>query len=88
MGVFSKSMISEYDYKTLAPLYQQVVDWFREKHKILIEVYPLDSWNNFVFKITVEDVMTPFTELRYNEQEHTDYYKALTNAMIEALKLI
>lgn len=71
--------------KILAPLYQQVIDWFREKHNLLIYAVP--------FKDHAADVNDP---LEWNWTIHNkdvgrglnDYYEALTKAIREALKLI
>ena len=80
-----------------APLYQQLIDWFREKHKIDVRVFPMyeqeDSyktcwgWN--------------ITELEWGiDKEHhiansvstreygLSYYEALTIALTKAFKLI
>ncbi len=69
---------------TLAPIYQQVVDWFRDKHKILI--YVLTDYHDGVLlgyagHTEVSDGITEY------ETEDT-YYEALDKAIEEALKLI
>lgn len=81
------------------PLYQQVVDWFREKHNIHININPqADSTKDSGFKPngkycgTIDDVTIG------KEMFNTDtiqlipvgdnYYSALNNAIEEALKLI
>jgi hypothetical protein len=67
------------------PMYQQVLDWFREEHSIL------------VFADTVYDFSchTPRLYQKGNPSasysgdcEYTDYYEALNAAIIEAIKLI
>lgn len=65
-----------------APLYQQVVDWFREKHNIHIGIglyydgYDIDvrNFNNDTHFETQHEVL--------------EYYEALNKAIGEALKLI
>lgn len=68
-----------------SPMYQQVVDWFREKYNIHIEI----STSGLPGKYKV---FIPGTEhgfiYRNNEIEIFDYYDALDNGIIEALKLI
>jgi hypothetical protein len=67
-----------------APLYQQVIDWFREKHKIHITI---DNWNGWCY--TIEDV--PFTKSLVDgtlNYPSSIYYEAMNAAITEALKLI
>jgi hypothetical protein len=71
------------DINTDAPLYQQVVDWFREKHKLFIEVR---CWNNlYSFALIKVDDMTYHFD---SDTERTGYYLTLQDAILEALKLI
>lgn len=68
----------------LAPLYQQIVDWFREKHKICITVQQFDKWF-----ADIEDI--PFTKALIDGRENygfNNYYEALNKAITEAFKLI
>lgn len=70
--------------ETLAPTYQQVVDWFREKREIIIESrteYSEDHQRSFVPHI---DNKEGFIEGEYC----TDYYTALNVAIDEAIKSI
>lgn len=67
------------DY-TLAPLWQQLVDWFREKHGKHVQI---------LF------VKTHYTILTYGwvlpievDNKFNSYYEALTKALEEAFKLI
>lgn len=75
----------------LAPAYQQVTDWFREKHKIIIEIqldqtssvkwtYDIIKYNDFSDFERKTDIL--------NWYLYKDYYEALTKAIEEALKLI
>lgn len=65
----------------VAPLYQQIVDWFREKHDIHIwatpwyEIYPKQKLIGYIIN---------------GESETTfhSYYEALDKAIEEAFKLI
>jgi hypothetical protein len=76
-----------------APLYQQVIDWLREKHKlhILIEGDNITSrtkyegYVSFVIK-TEWDIKED--EIILFESELSDYYVALTDAINAAIKLI
>lgn len=66
-----------------APTYQQVIDWFREKHNMLV----------FVDTTTDFSGHTPTVESKNKGHfrvggQYTDYYAALTAAIQEAIKLI
>lgn len=67
-----------------APLYQQVTDWLREKHKIDICIEP---WKDATGKGGRE--IKIYSHHRLIQSISTpDYYQALTKAIEEALKLI
>lgn len=66
-----------------APLYQQVVDWFREYHKITIEVFYhkyTKTWECDILFMESSDGKSP--------DSNKTYYEALNKAIEEALKLI
>lgn len=42
-----------------APLFQQAFKWFYEQ-RMLGEVFPLDSWEEWTFRVTCSDSMAPF----------------------------
>ncbi len=75
-----------HESNTLAPIYQQVVDWLRTRN-VLIEIVPLDDWNNWIYKMVGEGAMEPFFEFDWNKIEYKTYYEALNAAIEEALKL-
>lgn len=64
-----------------APLYQQVVDWFREKHSIIINAVPDESLQIYCGKVEDKD---GFIET----EDTSSYYEALAKAIEESLKLI
>jgi hypothetical protein len=68
-------------------LYQQIVDWFRNQ-KILIEIFPIDDWNSWSYKISAEDAMAPFFVAVQYDVEFDDYIKAMNEAISEAFELI
>ena len=74
------------DILTSAPLYQQVQDWFREKHFINIHADSLGliSYYGFVGKIGNYSNAKKLTV----ESKVLTYYEALTKAIEEAIKLI
>lgn len=71
-----------------APIYSQIIDWFREKHKIHIRVLMIDDWDSWIFRIDTDGGMTPIIELIWNGKEYESYYEALNKAILEAFKLI
>lgn len=65
------------------PMYQQVIDWFRNTHKIIIEARPLntlDWWDALIYNEECERIC--------RDAGYKTYYEALTKAIEEALKLI
>lgn len=81
-GVRYASLYKKHQHSSdpIAPLYQQLVDWFRERHDINI-VFDLTS-EEFCF--IIESLKPPEDKWAYG----TDYYSALTEALKEAFKLI
>lgn len=74
-----------------APLYQQLVDWFREKYQIYIYIRPYTTSRGIKYNTSV---ITSFKEegrfhlaQRYFRNFKT-YYEALDKAIFEAFKLI
>ena len=68
----------------LAPTYQQLFDWFREKHdRYLCYTYRNDDgqWLIWFERVSSEDV-------EYTIHEHSSYYEALNKALEEAFKVI
>lgn len=67
-----------------APLYQQVIDWFREKHEILIWIgyYPPD--NAFRALLCEKYKISMDTKIKFD----IDYNTALNKIFQEALNLI
>ena len=68
----------------LAPLYQQVQDWFRDTHKIHIIVEPVKRFKKpigYVGKILIEGKEDGFELLPFES-----YYEALNMIITEAIK--
>ncbi len=63
-------------------LYQQVIDWFREKHDIHIKIEMFED-NSFDFVLVYDNA--PEEPI---ETKGFTYYEALNKAIEEALKLI
>ena len=77
----SQEQASEFEY-ILAPLYQQIVDWFREKHNIAIEI----NFGVMGYMVNVYKIRT--TSLIFQSERINLYYEALNKAIEEAFKLI
>jgi len=71
-----------------APLYQQIVDWFRDKHNLMIEIGLEDS--NLFDYIIGNMITKKVIKRNYLESNnlHKTYYEALEKAIEEAFKLI
>jgi hypothetical protein len=66
-----------------APLYQQLIDWFREKHKQFIIIIPKATPSDSVVYYQYVGV------IKYDWEDcYEDYYEALNKALEEAFKLI
>lgn len=77
-----------------APLYQQIVDWFREKHELLITIHRIgigDQKYGYCWDIT-HIHKSPNRKLAVSGIDTADthelYYEALDKAIEEAFKLI
>jgi hypothetical protein len=82
-----------------APLYQQLIDWFREKHNIHIKIDDFinndkGEWDYEVVKVgTGIDEKGNYVPLipyssEDTERENLSYYETLNKAIEEAFKLI
>jgi hypothetical protein len=73
---------SDLDGFCLAPNYQQVVDWLREKHDIVIYVkYFSNKFCGILASISKKQNVVL-------DAEKSDYYQSFNKAIEEALKLI
>lgn len=72
-----------------APLYQQVVEWLREKHNKVIEVslYYKDSKDSWTYEIMEYGIHKTYSTIN-KHKTHKTYNQALNEAINEALKLI
>ena len=94
---FDESVIATFDYKNelklrevktteclKAPTYQQLVDWFREKHNLVVESRPLNNLNWWDAYIWNGDTMDRILRV----PGFKTYYEALNKAIEESFKLI
>jgi hypothetical protein len=71
-----------------APLYQQIIDWFREKHDIhlFVELYTIEGKNVYAYTLISNKI--PDEEVGTDNQYSNSYYIALNEGIKEAFKLI
>lgn len=70
-----------------APLYQQIIDWFREEHSIIIQpTYKGDNDNGIA--VFYADIISNFKEEDLSDEKSYFYYPALDEAITEAFELI
>lgn len=70
-----------------APLYQQLVDWFRDKHKLHIGIDTM-AFGYVGYHNNTPDPKTWSKDKRYRTNDYKEYYQALIKALTEAFKLI
>lgn len=83
MGILTGIKSLSVAYSIGVPSYQQLLDWFREKHKQFIVIMPKATPSNSVVYYQYEGV-----QKRNWENCYEDYYEALNKALEEAFKLI
>lgn len=85
------------EYTLLAPLWQQVIDWIREKHNIHIEIELTDNTMQFYYQYCIvdsknrechdEDMIDQATRIyNYNERFNT-YEEAREQAILKVIEL-
>jgi hypothetical protein len=81
----SKYSLDKHELGILAPIYQQLIDWFLSK-KIYIRLYMIDCWCNWCYVVYVEDCMSPFAKT--STDEFTDHTECMNKALEAAFELI
>ncbi len=76
----------EKDFFLSAPIYQQLVDWFREKHDIEIIVLSDDLVNRKFFEFSIYKLWSQ-DQLKHDSSFLT-YYEALNKALTEVSHLL
>lgn len=85
---FSTVLNQAHSFSISAPLYQQIIDWFRNNHRffIKIEQHQFSLW---YFKLEHETInQYNINNIIDNNFGFDSYYKALNKAIGEALKII
>jgi hypothetical protein len=78
-----------------APLWQQAIDWIREKHKLMIDSPKPDQWNQDSWSVRIESMDKTIVLEAYVDQEywriyrcHKSYQEAREQSILKALELI
>lgn len=79
---------NELPSRVSAPLYQQVVDWFREKHNLHIEINSMGFGYVGTHNNTPKPISSWSEDKRLFTEPFEDYYDALNKSIEEAIKLI
>lgn len=66
---------------------EDVICWL-DANKTMVEVFAVDAWDNWMFRIVLEDCMAPFFVAHQEETEYRTRPEATTNAIIEAFGLL
>ena len=60
--------------------------WLREKHKMIVIPFPIDSYDYWNFKLLIPDIMSPFFEqIPIVPEEYKSYEEALEAGMYYVL---
>lgn len=87
LDIFPVTSQNHFRYQScLAPLYQQVIDWFREKHNIIINSVPI--YIHHAIGLVKLDCYIPHCFGDFLEEEYDTYYKAFDAAIEKAINLI
>lgn len=78
----------EKDYYIATPLFQQLTDWFREKHGLHITLKHKPTSQTYGFTISGKYDEATGGELVNKRYDKCNYYEAINAALIEAFKLI
>lgn len=76
---------------TLVPTYQQSeLQTYLRNRKILVEVVPVDSWDNWTYAIYMEDCLAPFFRATSSEYfpEFPTYEDALEAGLTKAIDFL
>lgn len=82
-----RPIYSELKDVALMPLYQQLVDWFREKHDLHISLRSM-AFGYYGNHDNTPDPKTWGEDKRWDGEPNKDYYEAFNQTLLEAFKLI
>jgi hypothetical protein len=61
---------------------------FLDHNRTMIEVFAVDAWDNWMFRIVLEDITAPFFVAYQDEDEYKTRQKATTQAIAKAFELL
>lgn len=87
-GIFEK----EWTYNSKEPIRYyfwmcELQKWLLNR-KILLEIQPIDSWDSWTFTIFLEDIVSPFFQIPYNQLEYKTHDEAFEQGLFIALELV
>lgn len=84
----SKTDFGKYAPSSTIRLLFDIQMWLMASQIALVEVFPVDDWGSFSYRIALPDKMAPFFEPEYDRgNEFDSYEKALEAGIFEALNL-
>ena len=86
-SVIKNSEFTKATENIAVPLWQQIMKWFL-KRKILIEVFPIDDWEHWSYRITGEDCMSSFYIMYQHNEDLLIKDKPYEQAILKAIELI
>ena len=79
-----EQMVCHHNIKGIkAPLWQQVIDWFREKHNIWIQI-EMQYYDGITYTYTI---IQNNGKVIKSEEEFHEYYEAREQAILKAIEL-
>lgn len=85
----SKTDFVKYPTSSTGRILFDIQMWLIAKRYAVVEVFPIDDWDHWSFRIALEDRVAPFFEPDYEKyQEFENYESALIAGIHEALKHI
>ena len=76
---------SDKEYYISAPLWQQVIDWFREKYNLWNMIYPRDGWNYTIQEI--DNIPSVFGD-SYHKTEMRTYEEAEIECLKKLIEIV
>lgn len=71
-----------------APLYQQVIDWFREKHNLHISIDNVNKPSSQMWGFDIQKLGGAIIDLWCQEKSVKDYYENFNNAIKSAIQIV
>lgn len=76
----------KYDVKVNAPLYQQVIDWFREKYNlnIIINANSMNSFTSMIYELDEDSCLISIIPYK----QYSTYYEAREQVILKIIEII